>query len=184
MWEGCLKVAGTPTRTSPRAAPWWTDECKRAWQTWKHSEHPGLIRRGRERWSWTEERRDFLKVVRKSKREYWRKVLAEAKDGPELYRIIPWHKLGTTPKSPPLVVEGREIEDTLEKVEALEELILKRCNNDDDLNGDPLDGWSPEELTPGLEWNPTATQEEVEKHTIGVSSTTPGVDGTTVRLIT
>lgn len=181
MWEGCLKVAGTPTRASPRAAPWWTDECKEAWKIWKRSEHPGLIRRGQERW--TEERREFLRTVRAAKREYWRKILAEAKDGPELYRIIAWHKLGTTLKSPPLVVEGREITDTLEKVEALEGLILKRYTDEDDIDGDPLDGWSPDELTPGLEWNPTATLEEVEKHTIGVSSTTAGVDGTTVRLM-
>jgi hypothetical protein len=38
---------------------------------------------------------------------------------------------------------------TLEKVEALKELILKRYNAEDDLNSDPLDGWLPEEPTPG-----------------------------------
>jgi len=60
-------------------------------------------------------------VVRESKREYKRKVLVEAKDCPELYQIIACHKLGTTLKSPPLVVERQDIVDTLEKMEALEE---------------------------------------------------------------
>jgi hypothetical protein len=76
---------------------------------------------------WTEERGEFLRMIRESKREYWCKVLAEAKDGLELTRIMAWPKLGTTlNKSPPLVVKGREMVDTLEKVGALEELIFKR----------------------------------------------------------
>lgn len=179
MWKGAIETAGSLVRPASHAAPWWTDECKEAWKRWKASESSYLV--GQD--PFTEERREFLSIVRTAKRDYWRKVLEEAQDGPELYRIIGWHKLSPNLKSPPLLIDGQTIEGGLEKAEALQNKILKRYTARDDLDFDPLEGWLPNEETPGLEWNPAATLEEIEKHTIGISSTSPGVDGTTVRLL-
>lgn len=95
--------------------------------------------------------------------------------------IVSWHKLGTRFKAPPLKIGNEMIENTAEKAEALRTEILERFDDGDDLGYDPLTGWRPEEAR--LPWKRTITLEEVEAHTIGVTSTSPGVDGITVRLL-
>jgi hypothetical protein len=81
------------------------------------------------------------------------------------------------------VIDGQTIEGGLEKAEALQGKILKRYTAFDDLDYDFLDSWLFTEVTLGLEWNPDATLEEIEKHTVCVSSISSGVDRTTVRLL-
>ncbi|KAG0154593.1 hypothetical protein PDIDSM_161 [Penicillium digitatum] len=78
----------------------------------------------------------------------------------DLYNIISWHKLGTDLKAPPLLVDGLPVEDTMEKGEALRRAVLG-----------PFHGYNLSQ------W------EEVEANTIGVSSTSPGSDRITVRLL-
>ena len=67
------------------------------------------------------------------------------------------------------------------KAETLRAELLERFTDEDDLQFDPLKGWTADEEK--LVWETSATLEEVEAHTIGVSSTSPGVDGITVRLL-
>jgi hypothetical protein len=68
----------------------------------------------------------------------------------------------------------------MEKAEALRTEILERFSAADDLDLDPLDNWDG---TGHLDWEQTVTLEEVERNTIGVSSTSPGTDRVTVRLL-
>ena len=91
-----------------------------------------------------------------------------------------WHKLGPSLKAPPLEVNRVAIEDTMEKAETLRTEILGRFSADDDLDYDPLYNWDG---AGNLVWEQTVSLEEVEQSTISVSSTSPGTDRVTVRLL-
>ncbi|KAG0153127.1 hypothetical protein PDIDSM_4977 [Penicillium digitatum] len=67
----------------------------------------------------------------------------------------------------------------MEKAEALRRAVLGRFSPDDDLPTDPI----PITTTSSLPWLQSVTMEEVEANTIGVSSTSPGSDRITVRLL-
>jgi hypothetical protein len=67
-----------------------------------------------------------------------------------LYRVVAWHKLGPSLKSPPLIIDGQSIENVGEKAKALQKKILERYNANNDLEKDPLANWSPEKENPGL----------------------------------
>ncbi|RAL61113.1 hypothetical protein DID88_010452 [Monilinia fructigena] len=82
--------------------------------------------------------------------------------------------------APPLIVNGVSIESTKEKAEALLEKVLHRYDDSDDLEYDPLEA---EGRRPILPWTTAISLEEVEKSVIGVSSTSPGADRVTVRLL-
>ena len=69
------------------------------------------------------------------------------------------------------------ISDPLEKAEALREEVLNRFGAEDDLS------YFPEETTTSLPWSTHISLEETERNTIGVSSTSPGTDRSTVRLL-
>ena len=77
-------------------------------------------------------------------------------------------------------VNGTVVEDTMEKAEVLRTEILERFSAADDLDSDPLTDWNG---TGHLRWGKTVSLEEVERNTIGVSSTSPGTDRVTVRLL-
>jgi hypothetical protein len=126
------------------------------------------------------ETREFLSTVRKAKREYWRHIINGVSDDKSLYKVIGWHKLSSALKAPPLEVNGTVVEDTMEKAEALRTEILERFSAADDLDLDPLANWDG---TGHLVWEQTVSLEEVEQNTIGVSSTSPGTDRVTVRLL-
>ena len=132
----------------------------------------------------TPEKRHFLSTVRKAKREYWRKVIDEAKDDVALYKVIGWHKLASDLKAPPLKVGDQVIEDTLGKAEALRKEVLDRFSTDDDLAENPLDSFGYGPYSQGfLPWEQTVSLEEMERSTIGITSTSPGTDRVTVRLL-
>ena len=56
-----------------------------------------------------------------------------------LYKVIGWHKRAPKLKAPPLKVNGRIVEDTIEKAKVLREEILDRFSTDDDLVGYQLE---------------------------------------------
>ncbi|KFZ20594.1 hypothetical protein V502_03127, partial [Pseudogymnoascus sp. VKM F-4520 (FW-2644)] len=65
----------------------------------------------------------------------------------------------------------------MEKAEALRSEVLGRFDAKDDLEQDPLADWDG---TGHLQWNQAVSLEEVERNTIGVSSTSPGTDQVTM----
>ncbi|RAL58059.1 hypothetical protein DID88_009667 [Monilinia fructigena] len=154
-------------------APWWTPACAEL-----HAGYASARRRAapeQER-----KRRDMLSTIRNAKRDYWRRVIDSAADDADLYKVVGWHKLAPSLKAPPLIVNGVSIESTKEKAEALLEKVLHRYDDSDDLEYDPLEA---EGRRPILPWTTAISLEEVEKSVIGVSSTSPGADRVTVRLL-
>jgi hypothetical protein len=126
------------------------------------------------------ETREFLTTVHQAKRQYWKHQINNVKDDKALYKIISWHKLASNLKAPPLKVNRVHIKDTMEKAEALCSKVLGRFSAKDDLEQDPLVDWAG---TGHLQWNQAVSLEEVERNTIGVPSTSPGMDQVTVQLL-
>jgi hypothetical protein len=77
-------------------------------------------------------------------------------------------------------VNNRTISDPLEKAEALRVEILDWFSAEDNL---PEPVWPTEAPAGALLWDTHIPMEEVERSTIGVSSTSPGTDRITVRLL-
>ena len=172
VFKAAIKGAGQKDKGKSKPALWWTQECKEAYKAYLETrQSPDTI---------TPEKRDFLTIVRKAKREYWRRIIDNAKDDTALYRVIGWHKQAPSLKAPPLAVNGRLIEDTMEKAEVLWEEILDRFSADDDLEELQLEDFQGVTYLP---WKQSLSLEEVERCTIGVSSTSPGTDQVTVRLL-
>ncbi|RAL64847.1 hypothetical protein DID88_001443 [Monilinia fructigena] len=121
----------------------------------------------------------MLSATRKAKREYWRRLIDNASDDADLYKVVGWHKAAPSLKFPPLVVDGQQIEGTREKAQILLDKVLHRYDSTDDLDTDPVS----ENRAPTLPWDTNVSLEEVERNTIGVSSTSPGADKVTVRLL-
>jgi hypothetical protein len=174
IFDSAIKAVGMSDRGGERSAPWWNEECRSAYI--KHV----ASRIGDPENVPSVETREFLATVRRAKREYWRKIIDGVKDDKDLYRVVGWHKLTGNLKSPPLVHQGITVEDTMEKAEVLRAEILGRFDASDDLQQDPLENW---EGSGRLGWDTTVSMEEVERSTIGVSSTSPGSDKITVRLL-
>jgi hypothetical protein len=172
--NSAIQTVGRPDRGGGGKAPWWSAECEDAYRDHLIARQNNLDN------STPLETREFLSIVRKAKREYWRHVINRASDDKSLYKVIGWHKLSSTLKAPPLEVNGTVVEDTIEKAEALQTEILERFSAADNLDLDLLANWDG---TGYLVWEQTVSLEEVEQNTISVSSTSPGTDRVTVRLL-
>lgn len=171
MFKSAIETAGKRVFQGGRNAPWWTPELRELHRAHLRCRGTGV----------SEAERAFKKAVRAAKRDYWRRLIDGIETDNDLYKIIGWHKLTPRTKAPPLVVGGATIEETPAKAETLRREILERFSPADDLESDPLEGI--EEWEQRLEWNSTLTLEEVERNTVGVSSTSPGTDLVTVRLL-
>ncbi|KAF9730165.1 RNA-directed DNA polymerase from transposon x-element [Paraphaeosphaeria minitans] len=75
-----VRTAGRPDRKEGRAAPWWTEECKTAYQAYKRARQLYLGSPP------SEETRAFKTIVRQAKRQYWRHVIDNAKDDKDLFK--------------------------------------------------------------------------------------------------
>lgn len=174
VFDSSIRTAGKAHRDGRKAAPWWTPECKTAHRRFLNSRvlnDNNLL---------TQEYRDFSSVCRRAKREYWRNIIDGVDSDAKLYKVIGWHKLAPRLKAPPLKLNGTTIEGTAEKAEALRTSILARFSSEDDLDYDPLENFDGKETLP---WDTSLSLEEVERNCIGVSSTSPGTDKVTVRLL-
>ena len=178
IFKTAIETAGKPNREHAKAAQWWTAECKEAKHDHLRSmEGPEGFGNGL---GVTDDTKAFHKICRKAKADYWKSVLNDVSDDKSLYKVVNWHKKVPNIKAPPLVVKDRVIEDTLEKAEVFRKEVLDRFSADDDLPDDPLEHWTG---TADLPWSNTVSAEEVERYTIGVSSTSPGTDTVTVRFL-
>jgi len=173
VFTAAIQTAGKPDRGGGSPAPWWTPEVQEAYKD--HLSARLIGDRGL-----TPEARTFNNAVRQAKRNYWKEIINGVDSDKSLYKVIGWHKMASSLKAPPLQVNGNMIEDTMEKAEALRAEVLNRFSAEDDLDTDPLQDWSG---TGHLKWDTRVSIEEVERNTIGVSSTSPGTDRVTVRLL-
>jgi ribonuclease HI len=174
IFSSSIQTAGKPDRGGGNPAPWWTPDCQDTYRA--HLEDRNLHLQGGPTFA----TRVFLSTVRRAKRDYWKHIINGVKDSESLFKVVSWHKLSPRLKAPPLKVNGTTIEDTLGKAEALRAEVLDRFSANDDLPYDPLTDWDG---SGRLDWQQTVSIEEVERNTIGVSSTSPGTDQVTVRLL-
>ncbi|RAL59229.1 hypothetical protein DID88_006684 [Monilinia fructigena] len=174
LFQNAIKAVGKKAQNAARSAPWWTPACAELHASYAKA-------RQRSEPDQERKRRTMLSTIRNAKRDYWRRIIDNAAEDADLYKVVGWHKLSPSLKAPPLVVDGISIESTREKAEALLEKVLHRYNDSDDLDYDPLEA---EVRRPTLPWTTAISLEETEKNVIGVSSTSPGADRVTVRLLT
>lgn len=172
VFQVAIEKGGRSSKANTRGAGWWTDECKQAHTKYVSVKAADGIA--------TEERKAFLATVRNAKRAFWRRIIDGASDSEALYKVVSWHKKSPKLKAPPLKLNGRVIEDTMEKAEVLREEVLGRFSAEDDIPDFDLESF---EFVTYLPWETDLTLEEVERCTIGVTSTSPGTDGITVRLL-
>jgi ribonuclease HI len=167
-----IETAGKVHTGAGRSAPWWTNECRRL-----HKEHRRTFVRGQV----SPETRAFLAEVRRAKKAYWQDRIDNISDDQSLYQIIGWHKLSHNQQDAPILHQGRSLTGPLEKAEALREAILNRFTNEDDL---PDSATEESAHAPSrLPWDTFVSTEEAERCAIGVSSTSPGTDRISVRLL-
>jgi len=182
-WDLAVKTAGRQVRGGGHDAPWWSDECKKAHREWRAADR--FLRDTEEAVPYVvpPERLHFLAVVAKAKKLYWRNQLNEVRLPAQLYRVVGWHRGPRNCRAPPIKAGDREITDSKEKAQHIAKGLLERFSQEDDLLEDPLEGWTEVEANLTLTCHQPVSAEEAEARTIGISSTSPGVDGTTVYLL-
>jgi ribonuclease HI len=172
-----IEKGGTLDKGTGKSAAWWTDACRQA--------HLAYTFARQNTGDCTIEKKAFIKEVRQAKRECWRHIIDQASDDKSLYKVVSWHKQAPKLKAPPLKIGDRIVEDTLQKAEVLRKEVLGRFSAEDDLpDFDPRD--FDADMYAGLTslpWELHVSLEEVERCTIGVTSTSPGTDKVTVRLL-
>jgi len=171
--NAAIQNAGKPNRETSHSAPWWTDECRAL-----HRDH--VLHKADIGEPPSPATRAFLAGVRKAKKEYWRHRIDLCSNDQDLYRLVGWHKLSYDQTDTPLIIDGQTFTSPMEKAEALREAVLDRFSAEDDLPEPPP---FTDETTPRLPWDTHISIEEVERNVIGVSSTSPGPDRVTVRLL-
>ncbi|RAL64748.1 hypothetical protein DID88_001779 [Monilinia fructigena] len=80
LFQRAIRTAGRPATDRARSAPWWDSESASAYSLYKRS--------GRT----LEDRKRMLSATRKAKREYWRRLIDNASDDADLYKVVGWHK--------------------------------------------------------------------------------------------
>ncbi|KJZ70212.1 hypothetical protein HIM_10398 [Hirsutella minnesotensis 3608] len=89
LLQSAARSAGRPVRKGTRSAPWWTDECAEAAAEYR------AIRRSLPL-GFSQEiqlaRRDFQRVVRRAKRQYWRNLIDGFSDSASIYKAVRWLK--------------------------------------------------------------------------------------------
>ena len=117
--------------------------------------------------------------MRKAKRKFWHQVIEEVKDSAGIYKLARWAKRESPFQPPPLQIGGEVFETQLQKAEALRHSILERRGEEDDIE----DAWIPLVSLRSLSLNLTVSLDQARQAAIPTGSTTPGIDGITVRTL-
>ncbi|RAL63688.1 hypothetical protein DID88_003731 [Monilinia fructigena] len=112
LFQNAIKAVGKKAQNAARSAPWWTPACAELHASYAKA-------RQRSEPDQERKRRIMLSTIRNAKRDYWRRIIDNAAEDADLYKVVGWHKLSPSLKAPPLVVDGISIESTREKAEAL-----------------------------------------------------------------
>ncbi|CCE33119.1 uncharacterized protein CPUR_07042 [Claviceps purpurea 20.1] len=179
-WASAIETAGRSPSGEGSSAPWWTADCQEAWMDWKQArDDPSAEPDER-----LEEHHRFKAVVRAAKRRFWEGVIDACENTNRLWKVVAWHKAKARLNPPPIQHNGSLVQDPVGKAEALWAAIGERFSADDDLPGDPLEDWNSADLNHSLVWSQDLTMEELEVATIGPKNTAPGIDLTTINLMT
>ncbi|KAI8396326.1 hypothetical protein FOFC_20873 [Fusarium oxysporum] len=124
------KAAGRPARKGGRPAPWWTEECACAAVAFR------AIRRSYP-CGFNQDvqiaKRDFHRVVRRAKRQYWRNLIDNFSSNSAVFKAVRWLKSPGAFQPPPLQVDNVVYETQMDKANALRQATLERRTAEDDI---------------------------------------------------
>ena len=176
--ENAIRACGH-RQSGPRARqnPWWNEECSMALTDFR------LI------WQFTDSatgeetqraRVYFRRTVRRVKRDFWRKIIADIISPDDVYRITRWLKPRQRLSPPPIQVDDRVYSTNIDKARALGRSKLARQDADDDID----DPWRPLEEQPGpIPFEQQISAAEAKRGLLGTGNTSPGADGITVKML-
>ena len=174
--QTALQTAGRPARQSNRSAPWWTEECAEAAIEHRRARRATPLGFNKEV---QHARRALQRTVRRAKRQFWHTTINEVKDSAGIYKLARWAKRSSPFRPPPLQIGEEVFETQLQKAEALRHALLERRGEGDDIE----DAWAPIPPTNILPISLEVTLEQAQHAAIHTSSTSPGIDGITVRTL-
>ena len=174
--QTALHAAGRPARDTNRSAPWWTEDCAKA-----AIQHRKVRRANPLGFNKVvqQARRALRRVVRRAKRQFWRQIIDSVKDSAGIYKLARWAKRPSQFQPPPLQVNGVVYETQMQKATVLREAILERREAGDDID----DAWVPMAPIKALPFDLGVSLEQAKFAAIRTSSTSPGIDGITVKTL-
>ncbi|EXU95536.1 reverse transcriptase domain protein [Metarhizium robertsii] len=176
LLQSAARAAGRPVRKGTRSAPWWTDECAEAAAEYRAIRR--ILPLG-----FSQEvqlaRREFQRVVRRAKRQYWRNLIDGFSDSASVYKAVRWLKSPGTFQPPPLQIGDDVYETQLDKANALRRSTLERRTAADDIT----DPWIPVRPARKIPFAQVVTLEEAEDATIKTGNTSPRANNITVKLL-
>ncbi|EXU95447.1 reverse transcriptase domain protein [Metarhizium robertsii] len=176
LLQSAARAAGRPVRKGTRSAPWWTDECAEAAAEYRAIRR--ILPLG-----FSQEvqlaRREFQRVVRRAKRQYWRNLIDGFSDSASVYKAVRWLKSPGAFQPPPLQIGDDVYEAQLDKANALRRSTLERRTAADDITNP----WIPVRPVRKIPFAQEITLEEAEDATIKTGNTSPGADNITVKLL-
>ena len=111
LLQTAAKATGCPVRKGTRSAPWWTEECAEAAADYRAIRRIFPL-------GFNQEvqlaRREFQRVVRRAKRQYWRNLIDTFSDSTSVYDAVRWLKSPGAFQPPP-----RQIDDIVKKQSTL-----------------------------------------------------------------
>ncbi|RKK10702.1 hypothetical protein BFJ63_vAg18361 [Fusarium oxysporum f. sp. narcissi] len=130
LLTSAAKAAGRPARKGGRPAPWWTEECACAAVAFR------AIRRSYP-CGFNQDvqiaKRDFHRVVRRAKRQYWRNLIDNFSSNSAVFKAVRWLKSPGAFQPPPLQVDNVVYETQMDKANALRQATLERRTAEDDI---------------------------------------------------
>ncbi|ODM14978.1 hypothetical protein SI65_09473 [Aspergillus cristatus] len=183
MWTGITQAISTALEASTKRAyprpcghKWWNQDCTRVVKT--------LRRVARDPTSTPEDIREakqaLRRVVRLSKRQFWRSKVDEFEEPKDVFNAVKWNRTdrteGTLPISP--LKEGDRLHtSTDDKASYLVRALLQKasCSEDVVLNLEPINN-------PTLPF-PAITEKEIYTAVIKPKNSTPGKDGITTSIL-
>ncbi|KAF6515471.1 hypothetical protein HZS61_005377 [Fusarium oxysporum f. sp. conglutinans] len=182
-----LGAAGLPTADSTtrarrarvctrgRPAPWWTEECTAAAAAFRAIRRLYPLEFNRDVQI---AKRDFHRVVRRAKRQYWRDLIDSFSSSSTVFKAVRWLKSPGAFQPPPLQVDDIVYETQMDKANALRQTTLERRTADDDIDN-PWASISPSRSIP---FSHEISLDEAQYATIHTGNTSPGSDNITVNL--
>jgi ribonuclease HI len=176
LLTSAAKAAGRPARKGGRPAPWWTEECACAAAAFR------AIRRSypcRFNQDVQIAKRDFHRVVRRAKRQYWRNLIDNFSSSSAVFKAVRWLKSPGAFQPPPLQVDNVVYETQMDKANALRQATLERRTAGDDI----INAWTPVSPPRLIPFSAGVSLDEAQCATIQTGNTSPGSDNITVNLL-
>lgn len=171
-----LEAATKRSTGRARGQPWWNDNCRTATAQWRQQKrhHVRALAAGlpgeREEASLSHAHKALAKAVGAAKREFFDRVIREATDNRDFYKMTKWASRTVQSKSPTLVPEsGPPATTTEEKIHLLRQVHLPQDRTAEDIPPPPL---SP---SIGPKWD-AISRAEIENALLHSRNSAPGQD--------